>query len=57
MNRKIENEMEKFKKEGKEIVVVESIHLKYLHIFKKLDKKILLKRPYKERLESVLERN
>lgn len=57
LNGKIKEKIEEFEKEGKNIAVVESVHLKYFSIFKKLDKKILVQRPYIERQESILIRD
>lgn len=57
LDKKIERRIKEYEEEGKNIVVIESVHLKYFKIFKKLDKKIIISRPYTKRLESVLERD
>lgn len=57
LNKKIEKQIHRFEEQGKDTVVIECVHLKYFPIFKKLDKRILVQRPYIERQKSVLQRD
>lgn len=57
LNPKINEKIKQLEEEGKEVVVIECIYLKYFPIFKQLDKKVLVQRPYIKRQESVLERD
>lgn len=54
---KINEKLKEFEKAGKNVAVIESTHLKYYPIFKKLDKKVLIRRPYIVRQKSVLLRD
>ena len=57
LSKKINNKIEEFQNMGKSIVLIESVHLRYFPIFKKLDKKVLVQRPYIIRQKSVLLRD
>lgn len=55
--RTIKRKIKELENQGKDIIVIECVHLKYYPIFKKLDKRILVERPYIERQKSVLARD
>lgn len=57
LSEKINNKLKEFERAGKSVAVIESTHLKYYPIFKKMHKKVFIKRPYIERRESVLIRD
>lgn len=57
LNGKINKRIEEFEQIGKDIVVIEGAHLKYFSVFKMMDKKVLVRRPYIERKQSVLLRD
>jgi len=57
LTRKINKKIKEFENEEKDIIVIESVHLRYFPIFKQLDKKVFIKRPYIVRQESVLLRD
>lgn len=54
---KINKKIMEYEKQGFTAVVIDSIYLKYLSIYKQLDVKILMRRSYSQRLQSVLERD
>lgn len=54
---KLDKQIAEYEEMGIDTVVIDSIYLKYLDIFKRLQVKILMRRDYNERLNSVLERD
>lgn len=52
----IKKQIKELENQGKDIIVIECVHLKYYPIFKELDKRILVERPYIERQKAVLAR-
>lgn len=57
LNRKIKKKIKEFEEKGKDVTVIEGAHLKYFPIFKQLDKRVLVQRPFIKRQESVLKRD
>lgn len=57
LNKKIKRQIRQYEEQGKKAVVIECVHLKYFPIFKQLDRRILVQRPYIERQKSVLQRD
>lgn len=57
LDKKIKDKIKEYEDSGKDIVVIENVYLKFFSIFKDLDMKIMLSRPYSKRLDSVLKRD
>lgn len=57
VHRKISRKIEEYREQGYEAVVIECVYLKYFKFFEKLDVRVLVKRPYEQRLASVLIRD
>lgn len=57
MKKKIEEQLKAFKTEGKDAVIIEGIHLKYMTDYRMFDRVIYVRRPYEAREKALLERD
>lgn len=53
----IENEIQKLQDKGKDIILIDDIYIKFLHIYNNLDRLFVVERNYNERKEALKQRD